>query len=129
MIIQTLTQFLMWCSILNVGLLLFSFLIFVFAGDWVYRMHTRWFPMPRESFNVAIYTILRGLGGSGREWRVAEGLLRLPLVSLRHPLRGLGNVCRVLVVQEAFPRSSPPLVRRTLQGLGRISEHRSSLWI
>ena len=56
--IQTLTGFFMWCTILNGGLLIFSSLICVFAGDWVYQMHSRWFPMPREAFNVAIYSFL-----------------------------------------------------------------------
>ena len=56
--IGILRSFFMWCTILNVGLLLLSFLICTFAGDWVYRMHSRWFPMPRETFNVVIYSFL-----------------------------------------------------------------------
>jgi hypothetical protein len=30
----------------------------VFAPDWVYRMQSRWFPIPREAFDVAIYGFL-----------------------------------------------------------------------
>ncbi len=56
--IQTLTTFFMWCTILNAGLLIFSFLICAFAGDWVYRMHNKWFSIPRETFNVVIYSFL-----------------------------------------------------------------------
>jgi len=56
--IQTLTTFFMWCTILNGGLLILSSLILVFAGDFVYRLHGKWFPMPRETFNVVIYSFL-----------------------------------------------------------------------
>ncbi|MFH1573902.1 MAG: DUF6868 family protein [Acidobacteriota bacterium] len=50
--------FFMWCTIINTGMLLLSFAILSIAGDWVYRMHTRWFPMPREAFNITIYAML-----------------------------------------------------------------------
>ncbi|PKN00548.1 MAG: hypothetical protein CVU78_00675 [Elusimicrobia bacterium HGW-Elusimicrobia-2] len=56
--IQMLTRFFMWCSILNMGLLMFSFLLLVCAGDFVYKMHGKWFAMPRETFNVALYSFL-----------------------------------------------------------------------
>ena len=58
MTIQMLTNFFMWCTILNMGLLLLSFLILAFAGDFVYKMHSRWFPMPRETFNVVLYSFI-----------------------------------------------------------------------
>ena len=56
--IQMLTRFFMWCTILNMGLLVLSSLILTFAGDFVYRIHSKWFPMPRETFNVAIYSFV-----------------------------------------------------------------------
>ncbi len=56
--IVTLRTFLMWCTILNVGLMALAFLVLALARDWVYRMHSRWFPMPREAFNVVIYSFL-----------------------------------------------------------------------
>lgn len=56
--IQTLTKFFMWCTILNLGLLIFSFLMLAFAGDFVYMMHGKWFPMPRERFNAVIYSFI-----------------------------------------------------------------------
>jgi len=56
--IETVTRFFMWCTILNVALLVLSSLICVCAGDWVYRIHSKWFPIPRETFNVAIYSFL-----------------------------------------------------------------------
>lgn len=51
-----LRQFFMWSTIINVGILLLSFLSITFARDWVYRMHSRWFPITRETFNEAIYS-------------------------------------------------------------------------
>lgn len=56
--IKTVTQFLMWCSILNIGLLTISFLLLGLAGDLVYKMHGKWFPMPRETFNTVLYSFL-----------------------------------------------------------------------
>ncbi len=56
--LNTIRLFFMWCSIINVGLFLVSFLVLAYAGGWVHRMHSRWFPMPRETFNVAVYAFL-----------------------------------------------------------------------
>ncbi|MHC4646213.1 MAG: DUF6868 family protein [Planctomycetota bacterium] len=28
------------------------------AGDWVYRIHSKWFSISRETFNVAIYSFI-----------------------------------------------------------------------
>jgi hypothetical protein len=56
--IQMLTKFFMWCTILNTGLLVLSFLTWVFAADFVYRMHGKWFPMPRETFNAVFYSFV-----------------------------------------------------------------------
>ena len=56
--IETARAFFMWCTIINVALLIFSFLILAFARDWVYRAHSRLFPMPREAFNVVVYSFL-----------------------------------------------------------------------
>ena len=56
--IEMLTKFFMWCTIINAGLLVFSFLIVAFAGDFVYKIHSKWFPMPRETFNVILYSFM-----------------------------------------------------------------------
>ena len=47
---------LMWCAIINFGTLLLWFLKVAVAGDWIYRYHSKWFPMPREDFNAAHYS-------------------------------------------------------------------------
>ena len=56
--VQTLTRFFMWCSIIDLGLLVLWSIICLGGQDWVYRIHSKWFPMPRETFNVAIYSFL-----------------------------------------------------------------------
>jgi hypothetical protein len=56
--IMTIRAFFMWCSIINGGLLVFSFLICAFAGDLVYQMHSKLFPISRDAFNVAIYSFI-----------------------------------------------------------------------
>ena len=56
--IDTVRAFFMWCTIINVALLTVSFVMCACAGDWVYRMHSRWFSISKESFDVIIYSIL-----------------------------------------------------------------------
>ena len=56
--IDSITAFFMWCTILNVALLVLSSLICLCAGDWVYRIHSKWFSISRETFNVAFYSFL-----------------------------------------------------------------------
>ena len=56
--IETLTAFFGWCTFLNVLLLIFWSLICVFAADWVYRAHSKWFSISRESFNITIYAFV-----------------------------------------------------------------------
>jgi len=47
-----------WCTVMNGLLLVFSSMIFMIAGDWIYRMHGRWFPISREAFNVSVYRFI-----------------------------------------------------------------------
>lgn len=56
--IQTLTTFFMWCTIINGGILILWTMFFAFAPDFVYRIQSKWFPIPRETYNVVIYSIL-----------------------------------------------------------------------
>jgi len=44
--------------ILNAAVLVFSSLMFACAEDCAYRIHSKWLPIPREVFNVAIYSFL-----------------------------------------------------------------------
>ena len=54
----TLRAFFMWCTILNGGMLVFSALGLTFAGNLIYRIHSKWFKMPREAFNIVIYSFI-----------------------------------------------------------------------
>ena len=54
----TMQAFFMWSTIINVALLAVSFVICAAARDWIYSVHSRWFPISREAFHVAIYSFL-----------------------------------------------------------------------
>ncbi len=54
--IPTLTAFFMWCTIINVVILIVWAIIFGSAPDFMYRILIKWFPMPRETFNVVVYS-------------------------------------------------------------------------
>ncbi len=55
MSIEILKDFLLWCSIINIVLMLLWFLFFVFAHDFIYRMHGKWFKIPVEKFDTIHY--------------------------------------------------------------------------
>ncbi|MBI1372577.1 MAG: hypothetical protein GC159_07425 [Phycisphaera sp.] len=54
----TLTQFFMWCTIINGGLLVFWSAWLMLAPGLVYRTQSVFFPMPRETFNVVSYAFV-----------------------------------------------------------------------
>ncbi|MGB8225343.1 MAG: DUF6868 family protein [Sedimentisphaerales bacterium] len=56
--ITAVRAFFMWCTIINLGLLFLSFAVWIFAGDFVYRMHSKWFTLSKEAFNVIFYSFL-----------------------------------------------------------------------
>ncbi len=56
--IYTLTRIFMWCTIMNGGLLILWTVVCLIAPNLVYRTQSRWFAIPREIFNVVIYSFL-----------------------------------------------------------------------
>ena len=40
---------------INYGILLVWFSVFALAHEWLYRLHTRWFRIPAESFDAMHY--------------------------------------------------------------------------
>jgi len=56
MSIEMLRDFLLWSAVINYGLLLWWFLVFIFAHDWMHRFHGRWFSLPVEQFDAIHYT-------------------------------------------------------------------------
>lgn len=55
MTVEMIREFLGWCSIINTGLLLWWFLFFVLAHDWLYRFHGKWFNLSVERFDAIHY--------------------------------------------------------------------------
>jgi len=55
MTVDQLRAFFMWCSMINAGFLFLWWAMIALASGWIYRVHTRWFPMTREEFSVAHY--------------------------------------------------------------------------
>lgn len=55
---QTLTSFFMWCTIINGGVLVFWSLFCMLNPDLVYRLQNKFFPIPREVFDIIIYSFL-----------------------------------------------------------------------
>jgi hypothetical protein len=47
-----LERVLLWCVGINYGILLLWFGLFAFAHEGLYRLHQRWFALPRETFDA-----------------------------------------------------------------------------
>jgi hypothetical protein len=58
MTLPTLTSFFMWCTIINAAILLVWSLIFLVAPDFVYRTQSRWFAIPRATYNVLMWSFI-----------------------------------------------------------------------
>lgn len=56
--IQLLTKFFMWCTVINGGLLFLWTVFTMFTPDLVCRLQNNWYPIPRETYNVIIYSFL-----------------------------------------------------------------------
>lgn len=55
MTVEEIRQMLLWCFVINMGVLMWWFLFLWLAHDWVYRMHSRWFKIPVERFDGIHY--------------------------------------------------------------------------
>jgi hypothetical protein len=61
---EILIGFLAWCAVVNYLILIAWFLAFMFAREWIYDIHRKWFPISPERFNavnyagMAVYKIL-----------------------------------------------------------------------
>ncbi len=53
--LSTLRDVLLWSLVVNYAILLVWFLVFSRAHDAVYRLHSRWFRLSRESFDALNY--------------------------------------------------------------------------
>ena len=55
MTIDQLRDFLLWCTVINIAILIFWWLMFMLAHDFVYKMHSKWFKIPLEKFDAIHY--------------------------------------------------------------------------
>ena len=55
MTIEIIRDALGWCSLINIGILLWWLLILTFAHDWIYRFHGKWFTLSKETFDTVHY--------------------------------------------------------------------------
>lgn len=46
----------LWCAVFNYAVLFIWFGAFIFAHDWMYRMHGRWFRFSMRTFDAIHYT-------------------------------------------------------------------------
>ena len=53
--IEVVRSFLGWCTVFNWILLLVWWGYIALAGDWVYRLHGKWFKISRETFDAMHY--------------------------------------------------------------------------
>ncbi len=59
--IEMVRAFFGWCTIINGVFVLFSFLMCAIASDWIYRVHSKWFPISREAFTLTLYCFIGGM--------------------------------------------------------------------
>ena len=55
MSIAIVRKVLLWCTVINYGVLLVCWLCFLFAHDWMYGCHSRRFHLPVEQFDALHY--------------------------------------------------------------------------
>ncbi len=55
MTIDLVRDALLWCFIINMGILLWWFLFFSLAHDWVYHFHGKWYKLSVEKFDAIQY--------------------------------------------------------------------------
>lgn len=56
MTVALLREFLGWCTLINLIFLYLWFFLIVFARDWLYGLHRRWFNLSKEQFDVIHYS-------------------------------------------------------------------------
>lgn len=44
-----------WTTLINLGVLSVWFFLIMFAHDWIYRLHCKWFDLSRENFDAIHY--------------------------------------------------------------------------
>lgn len=55
MSVELLKGTLAWSAVLNMGILLWWFLFMTLAGDWVFKMHSKFYKIRRDHFDTIHY--------------------------------------------------------------------------
>jgi Family of unknown function (DUF6868) len=55
MTVPELKDLLLWCTLIDYGVLFAWFAVFCSAHDWLYRLHHRWFKLAPETFDALHY--------------------------------------------------------------------------
>ena len=55
MSVEIVRNFLLWCTVINYGILLVWFLVFLIAHDWILGLHGKWFHVPPDQIGVLHY--------------------------------------------------------------------------
>lgn len=55
MAVNQIKDFFLLCIVINYAFLLIWAVVFIFAHDWMYRMHGRWFKLSVETFDSIHY--------------------------------------------------------------------------
>ena len=58
MTVELVQQILGWCLVLNFGILFLWFGFFMFAHDFVYKIHTKWFKLSVDKFDGIHYATM-----------------------------------------------------------------------
>jgi hypothetical protein len=53
--IELLSDFFLWCTVINYGVLLLWASVFITAHDWMHRLHGQWFHLSAEQFDAIHY--------------------------------------------------------------------------
>jgi hypothetical protein len=56
--IEILRRSFLWCTIINYGILLVWFFVFVGAHEWLFGLHSRWFSLSVQWFDAIHYAAM-----------------------------------------------------------------------
>ena len=60
MSMELLRSFLGWAAVCNIAFLSLMFFVFLAAREMIYRLHGRWFGLPKETINAILYGAMAG---------------------------------------------------------------------
>ena len=55
---ENIRKFLGWCSMINIGILIYWILAITLGNEFVFHIHTWWFDIPADRFDEIHYTMM-----------------------------------------------------------------------